>query len=77
MALKVGSKVKAKDGRKGIVTAVREDGSIEVKYEDLDPARAAEAAAEKRRRENIAAGRHPLFISLADAPPRAATGRFD
>ena len=74
----VGDVITSKKGAKATVIEVADD-HIVIERDDgtqqtisLAP---SETPEEKRRRENIEAGRHPMWISLEDAPKNAATGR--
>lgn len=72
MWIEVGQKVKSPEGEVGTVTLLDPDGTFEVTYEDGRVVRGKstppETKDEKRRRENIEAGRHPLFISIDEMP---------
>lgn len=84
-ALEFGQKVRAEDGTIGTVTCVYEDGGFDIAYEDGDITHTdadgntevtehiEEDPKEARRRENIALGRHPLFVPLMEAPKNAST----
>ena len=79
-ALEFGQKVRAEDGTIGTVTCVYEDGGFDIAYEDSDITHTdadgntevtehiEEDPKEARRRENIALGRHPLFVPIMEAP---------
>jgi hypothetical protein len=83
--LDVGDKVEADDGTIGTVTCVYDDGGFDITYDDgmieyTDVegnteivGEVEEDPMEKRKRENIALGRHPLFVPLMDAPANAAS----
>lgn len=74
MSIEVGQKVKDPDGEVGVVMKIDPDGTFEVAFESGRVTRGkvpkVETAEEKRRRENIEAGRHPLFISIDEMPSR-------
>ena len=72
----VGEVITSKKGKLARVVEVHAD-HIVIEQEDGSqrklPLRPEETPEERRRRENVEAGRHPLWVSLEDAPRNAAT----
>ena len=82
--MEIGNRIAVDDEEYAVVIEVDEEsvvieyvnGTVErVPLSEFEEEEVTETPEAKRRRENIAAGRHPLFVALKAAPADAAPYR--